>query len=278
VAREALLSGQSVGVDKLGPSIAMLPSADAASIAFAEVASFVAYFIDASGRPALHLLLQDMKTLGPGSENEALRSVSGYDLPTWIRRWQDHLRTTAPPASDRPEHDALSGLAGLLGETSPADGRDRARRVRAADLLFRRGAPDQSAELLRGAVASDPGSASLRWRLGRSLIAAGGPEAASASALFAGSPEGAVDGPHAGWFALAGRFLRAVADEKRAGEAFALALSLDPYEEDAACEGQFAVPPAPTGGGRALEPTVAPLPSDPERRRICEAARKIPSD
>jgi len=40
VARSALLSGESVGVDKLGPSIAMLPTADAATIAFAEVASF----------------------------------------------------------------------------------------------------------------------------------------------------------------------------------------------------------------------------------------------
>ena len=43
VAWNALQSGTSVGVDSLGPSIAMLDSADAAGIAFAEVKSFIAY-------------------------------------------------------------------------------------------------------------------------------------------------------------------------------------------------------------------------------------------
>ena len=84
IARDALLSGESVGVDKLGPSIAMLPSADAASIAFAEVSSFVDYWIRENGKPALMLLFADLKGLGRTDASAALESVSGYDLPGWI--------------------------------------------------------------------------------------------------------------------------------------------------------------------------------------------------
>ena len=60
IARDALLSGQSVGVDKLGPSIAMLPSADAASIAFAEVSSFIQFWVRENGKLALELLFADL--------------------------------------------------------------------------------------------------------------------------------------------------------------------------------------------------------------------------
>ena len=51
VARAAILSGRSVGVDKLGPSIAMLPTPEAAATAFSEVTSFVAYWVSESGVP-----------------------------------------------------------------------------------------------------------------------------------------------------------------------------------------------------------------------------------
>ncbi len=43
-ARNAALDGRSVGIDKLGPSIAMLPTPEAAGIAFAEVTSFMHFF------------------------------------------------------------------------------------------------------------------------------------------------------------------------------------------------------------------------------------------
>ncbi len=41
IAKRALLEGSSVGIDQIGPSIAMLPSAEAAGIAYAEVESFM---------------------------------------------------------------------------------------------------------------------------------------------------------------------------------------------------------------------------------------------
>src|SRR6185436_13884643 len=53
VAHAALVSGRAVGVDKLGASIALLPTAEAASTAFAEVTSFMGYFIDRNGPAGL---------------------------------------------------------------------------------------------------------------------------------------------------------------------------------------------------------------------------------
>src|SRR5581483_9484926 len=94
IAREAFLTGQSVGIDHIGPSIAMLPSADAASLAFAEVSSFVEYLIHESGRPALMLLFSDLKSLGTENASGALRSVTGYDLTEWVTRWHAHLADT----------------------------------------------------------------------------------------------------------------------------------------------------------------------------------------
>src|SRR4029077_707069 len=49
VVRRGLELGLAVGLDKLGPSIAMLPSADAATVAFAEVTSFVRFYAQTEG-------------------------------------------------------------------------------------------------------------------------------------------------------------------------------------------------------------------------------------
>jgi len=91
IAERALLTGNSVGVDSLGPSIAMLPSADAASIAFSEVTSFVNFWIEKNGRAAFRLLLGDLKGLADRDPDPALRTVTGFGLHDWIAIWQQHL-------------------------------------------------------------------------------------------------------------------------------------------------------------------------------------------
>ena len=101
-ARDALLSGHSVGITKLGPSIAMLPTPEAASIAFAEVTSFMSYWIDQNGVPGLHLLLLDLKGIGDGDADAAMRSDTGEPLAVWIRRWQDSLRKRTDLSAKRP--------------------------------------------------------------------------------------------------------------------------------------------------------------------------------
>jgi hypothetical protein len=272
VARNALLTGQSVGVDKLGPSIAMLPSADAASIAFSEVSSFVEYFIRESGRAALRLLFADLKGLGVANASAALASVSGYDLDAWVLRWQEYLMRLPSAPAGEPDDSAASAAAferELFGEhVVSADGRQRARGIRCGDLLLVRGAAAAATERLRGALAGSPRDPVVRWKLGRSLIADG--KAPAAAPLFRSPDE--LEFAHPGWFALRGRTLRDTGDQASAENSFALGIALDPYLEEAACEGFFALRDA---SGRRLE---APVPAAPERRLLCEGARKIQND
>jgi hypothetical protein len=267
VARDALLTGQSVGIDKLGPSIAMLPSADAASIAFAEVSSFIEYWIAQNGRAALMLLFADIKGMGGPRASDAMQSVSGYDLQGWILRWQDYLRRLPSGAPGADPARAGEALRELFSEGMPVDARSRARKVRTGQLLFSRGSAGLAATRFREVLASDPSDPAIRWQLGRSLIASD--QRSKAVPLFQ-SHEG-VSSAQAGFFALEGRF-RQEAGSGASRDAYDFAVALDPYLEDAACQGVFRVPDAKG------QPSDAPLPADASLRALCESARKIHGD
>lgn len=254
VARSALENGESVGVDALGPSIAMLPTPRAASIAFAEVQSFIEYLVTKKGTAALHLLLMDLRGLGEEGANAALRSVTGFDLQGWIVLWQHDLRAEPSPPPDVTEP-TLSAL----------HPREVARAVRLGDLLFGRGAYAQAAASYRDALRGDERDPAVRWRLGRALIASG--QTKDAVPFFRSAND--VAAAHAGWYALSGRLLASSGDVAASKTAFVLAIANHPYLEDAACEGHFRSPP---------QNTDPPLPADPTVRALCEAARKVPRD
>jgi hypothetical protein len=214
-------------VDKLGSSIAMLPTPEAASTAFAEVTSFMSYFIRRSGDGALRLLLADLKGTGTDDPNDALRSVTGYELFTWIAFWRDDLLArrgpTLPPAGATPKPSKAS--------QDPAPGADLARRVRLGDVLFARGHAGAATKELEPAVQLAPAEAAVRWRAARALLLLGETERAK-SAL---GTEKDVNSVHGGWFALHGRFL------KHAGEK-ALAELPDDADRRALCASARATP------------------------------------
>lgn len=250
VARHALATGTSVGVENLGPSIAMLPSANAASIAFSEVTSFVNYWIDVNGRAAFRLLLADLAGLKDRDGSTALRSVTGFGLREWIARWQAHLRSGASPVS-----------ADALEELSPPDMRS----VRLGDLLLRGQHFEAAARLFAAAQQGTPRMAALRHRTSQAQLAAGRREAAAASLGELSD----VDGPHGGWFALAGRFQAEGGQLEAAERSSDMALSLDPWSELVACEGH-------SGALLGADPWELPEPEDPARRRVCLLARARP--
>lgn len=254
VARTALETGESVGVDKLGPSIAMLPTPRAASIAFAEVQAFVEHFMKEKGSPAFRLLVMDLKGLGDDGADSALRSVTGYDLAQWVLLFEHHLGSLPPD-----EEDTSSGPAGGL-----APPRSLARSVRLGDLLSSRGSHGDAAERYAQAHGVDPKEPAIRWRLGRALVSLGRDDEAR---QYFGATEDLAGG-HAGWYAIRGRLLGSSGDSAAAKTAFSLAVANNPYLEEAACEGGF----------RAKGPPEPPLPSDPTFRALCEVARKIPRD
>jgi Flp pilus assembly protein TadD len=254
IARQALDDGESVGVDALGPSIAMLPSARAASIAFAEVESFVDFLLDSAGTPALQLLLLDLEGLESREADEALLSVTGYDLSGWIARWQAHLLKLDAP-QEMPE----------VVSVSVTQLRTASRSVRLGDLLTAAGEVGVASDVYQSSLEAGGRDPALLWRAGRSLLATERPtEAAKVLGTLSDLNVG-----HAGWYAITGRLLENRGEIEPARERYGLALALDPYMEDSACEGLV-----PTASGQMSKR----LPKDPARRALCEAARKIPRE
>jgi hypothetical protein len=246
-ARSAILTGRSVGIDQLGPSIAMLPTPEAATIAFAEVSSFVKYWIAESGGPALRLLFLDLKSGRGEGADPALRSVTGYTLSEWNTRWQASLRESSEaPSSPR---DRLP---------PPKDMRALARRVGLGDLLAARGHTRAALTQYRAAVELAPAESSVRFRAARTELVLG-EEAAAAKTL---GTEADVRGAHAGWLALRGRELKKT-NGPSAEAALEHALALDPLSEDVACEGLVRAP----GGS-------APFPENQDKRALCASVRK----
>ncbi len=269
VAFDALQSGRSVGIDQLGQSIAMLPTPEAASIAFAEVSSFMEYWIEENGPAALTLLLEDMKVAEDA--DAAIRSVSGYGLTEWKLRWQEHVRdkfgTAAPPDQ---------GLDQLLG---PVSARELSRWLRLSELLVNAQQFRPAAELLEPRVAEAPRSAPLRWSAARAAWLAGKPAAQEALGTLRD-----VDAVHGAWLAVRGQWMKnppvegddaasdsllsAEAPRRTPEELFEHAVAVDPLSVDVACEGvpRYVPPPRET----------PPLPQDAARRALCEHARTLP--
>ena len=247
IARRGGELGLGLPLDKLGPSIAMLPSADAAMVAFAEVTSFVRYYADSQGPGALRKLLDQLRA---GAEpSDALTAASGKDLQVWDKDWRTYL-------AGRPR-EPLPAFFGLGEEPgSDKEQREIRDRSRLAVLLLAREHPAEAlTELAHLAPprTGEPGDPSLRWLQARALEAAGhGPEARKA----VGDPPDVVS-PYGPWWAIRGRLARQVGDEAAAGGSFAEAVAVDPLDPEAACE------------------TVIPtdLPSEAAKARLCEAAR-----
>jgi hypothetical protein len=247
-----------VPIDRLGPSIAMLPSADAATVAFAEVSSFVHYFVEAAGPDALPKLLGALKA--GLSTDAALLSVTGADLPAWDGRWRAYVaaQRLAP----------LSDLYGLGGEGSQSGrARDLREKGRLAELLADRGHAAQAlveldgVGLLASPVAREPyaalvGDPSLRWLRGRLLEETG----RRGEGEWLVSDPADVQTSFGPWWALRGRWASLRGDARTAGESFGAAVAVDPLAPEAAC-----------GVVRASDP---PLPT--ADLALCAAARAYP--
>jgi len=247
IAYHAMMNGRSVGIDKLGPSIAMLPTPEAASIAYAEVQSFINYWIEQNGDAALKLLFADLKGLGSMNPDAALRSVSGYTLAEWNIKWRSHLAQQPPPTTPPNFRGVPEGL----------NGQSLARWVRLTDLLHEQGHYHAASKAIAPALEPAGSLALVRWRAARASLAEGQPD--RASELLGGVSD--IDILHGAWFALRGRFLERSGATNEAKVAFDLGLSVDPLFDEVACH------------GRARHEKFAP-PSAPQDQ-LCRAARQI---
>jgi hypothetical protein len=216
-------------LDKLGPSIAMLPSADAAMVAFSEVTSFVRYFADHAGDAPLPRLLGALAARKPDQSHrtvdEALVETTGADLKAWDVRWRADLAART-----------LDPLPAYFGGAGIPDAANAREKVRLAELLFGRGhakdaldVVDAKTEPLPKPFLEDP---SLRYLRGRSLEALG--KVPEGRAAIGGPAD--VGAPYAPWWAVRGRLARAQGDAATADPSFEEAIALDPFAFEPACE------------------------------------------
>jgi hypothetical protein len=245
--------GRGIGVDKIGPSIAMLPSAEDASIAFAEVTSFMEYWIEKNGPFSLGLLLRDLEVAE--DSDAAMRSVSGYDVRDWQLQWRADLQRRFFEAStSEPE----MGIADLVGA------RRLAQILRATELLTVDGQVGAAANYSSTNLDSAPHVAAFRFLAARAtLVAAEGNFDTVLGELSQ------MDAAQAGWLALS--YLRGAQDQSPSRAPILQAQRLDPLLPEAACDGLPWVGPELTS-----ESSVALLPEGPENRQLCDHARSLP--
>jgi tetratricopeptide (TPR) repeat protein len=248
LARRALLEGRSVGINQLGASIALQPTPAAAETAYAEVEDFLDYLLRQVGDSALRLLLSDLRGLGGGSVDRALRSVTGYCLDEWIRRWQNNLLNDVFAANVGAKKTEVSGI----GEASVSKASlEELRRLRLAALLSARRHWGTVASLL--ATEQNTSNLEVRWR--RALAESKLGHWRTAEQVL-GELESAsrLDGI---WLAEYGRVVLQSGRFDIAERAFEQSLSIAPTLERVACRGEARIDRDETTGV-AILPTLEP--------------------
>lgn len=230
-------------IDKIGPSIAMLPSAEEAMITYAKVMSFIRYWSKAEGDEALPKLLAKMGEANSADEvDKALAAVSGgVDFAAWSERWQKEGLASAKELPEELKPGAP--LPKNLGEVR--------KRVRLGQLFDERKHDQASKKEFDRAFELAPHEAAIRAGLARALLSLG--EKDRARTVVAQTDD--IRGNDARWWSMHGLLVSTDSDTARA-----IAVSLDPYDPGVAC--QEKEPPE--------------TPDDPAEKALCEAARLKP--
>ena len=229
-------------IDKLGPSIAMLPTAEQAQVAFAEVSSFIRFWVREAGDEALpQLLLRLRASRSDADLTQAIADVSGADLSAWDGRWKAYLSSVPRTiASD------------LAPGASLPHASEIARRLRLGELLAARSHPAAASIELGLAQKLAPREPSLRCHLAAALLASDRRD--EAASLVAHTED--VHGQSGRYWSLHGLF----EPEPARDLSFARGIAIDPLDPNVACEEK----PSPE------------LPSDLLRAAICAMARRAP--
>lgn len=223
---------------QMGSSFALLPSAEEASVAYAQVHSFVQYVATQSRPSVFKELLEKLRIQLEPNESKALEELTGRSIEAWTTPWREDLQrlsntTATPPWAPKP------------------DASESARHARLGELLLNRNHADAAVAKFTEALALNDKNAAVRAELARARWAQGNRETARAMVEQAD----AIDGHHAAWWTLHGALAESAAEAllgSRRG------VELDPWSPFVACE--TLVPPN--------------LPQDPDRQVLCAAARQ----
>jgi len=174
----AAAANELLDFDDLHPSIALLPTQEAASLAFAQVSSFMERYYSGYGREGVQRVLQ---RVGEGEDaRKAFARVAGVPWKTLEARWKSSLSKDpeSPPARLMPRY--LRGEATAQDELAGVE-LERARNyVRLGDLLWTRSRPAAASVEYAKAHKAAPADPVVASRYARSAIAGGRPQMAIA--------------------------------------------------------------------------------------------------
>jgi tetratricopeptide (TPR) repeat protein len=247
---KALRAGKLITFEAMHPSMAKLPSAEDATLAFAEVANAIAYLHERGGMPALR---DAIKRVGDGADaREAVAAAAGVSWPEYERGWRafmvaQHYKTF--PAIDiatthiRKPGAIASGRKPAEEEALPPSLRSGApyRHLRLGNMLLQRERPRAAVrEYEKGQKALGPidkprGDPAASWlfpvKLGRTYLALGEPD----RALKALAPVQTVN-PDLPWpHLIAGEALLAKGSPTEAIAAFKTSIATNPFDPRVHC-------------------------------------------
>jgi tetratricopeptide (TPR) repeat protein len=172
----AAAANELLDFDELHPSIALLPTQEAASLAFAQVSSFMERYYNEYGREGVQQVLH---RVGEGEDaRKAFARVAGVPWKTLEARWKHDLskEPESPPARLVPRY--LRGEATEQDELAGVE-LERARNyVRLGDLLWTRSRPAAASVEYAKALGAAPADPVVASRYARSAIAGGRPQVA----------------------------------------------------------------------------------------------------
>ncbi len=175
---DAAKSEELLDFDQLHPSVALLPTQEAASLAFAQVSSFMASYYERYGRDAIREAIERIQN---GQDaRKALAAVADVPWNKLEAKWKSEISEASklPPA--RLIHRYLKGEATEQDELAEVE-LDRARNfVRLGDMLWTRSRPAAASVEYAKAHEVAPDDPVVASRYARSAIAGGRPGVAVA--------------------------------------------------------------------------------------------------
>jgi tetratricopeptide (TPR) repeat protein len=176
--RRALDRDRLLPFERLHPSVAMLPSAEDAALAFAQVSTFVERFYRARGSAGLRSLVE---RVAQGMDaRDAFAEVAGERWEALEQGWRGELERLLRPEGEAPPLRRLRFRRpeGEVDETEDVAIEAARRHVRLGDLLWSRSRARAASEEYGRAWALAEGDPIVGSRLARAALAGGRPERA----------------------------------------------------------------------------------------------------
>ena len=251
---KALASGKLIGFDRMHPSMAKLPTAEDASLAFAEVATAVASLHARGGMAALRQAISGVRD---GLDaRAAVAQAAGGNWADFERNWKSFMAAqkyrTFPGME--PVTRKFRKSAAIASRRAPTEDEEilslnaPARYLRLGNMLLKRNRPRAAAiEYEKGSRIAGRGQWLFEVKLGRTYLALQQPERAlkAVSDLLTLQPE--LPWPHL----IAGQALLEKGQPKAAISALEMSLATNPFDPGVHCSlaEAYAKLPDPSEGG-----------------------------